>query len=610
MKSNGASGVPLLKVAVRSEPDIVTARQKARTLAGMLAFDAQDQARLATAVSELARNVYQYAGSGSVEFFFNEPLQIFLVKVSDAGPGISALPEILGGTYQSKTGMGLGLIGTKKLMDSFDVETTRGGGTVVTIGKVKDARSQRIDKTALHKLIDQMLLKPASNPFEEMQHQNQELLQALEENAAAKRELISLNEELAETNRGVVALYAELDDKAVALQRANELKTSFLSNMTHEFRTPLSAIVSLTRLLLNHTDGELGTEQAKQVTFICKSADGLLDLVNDLLDLAKVEAGKVSVHLGEFSVEEVLSGLRGMFRPILSGMADIDCVFEVVGKPFHFNSDQAKVSQILRNLVSNAVKFTEKGSIHLSAFLNEAGLAVFEVADAGIGLDPSHLETVFDDFSQIESKLQRKQKGSGLGLPLSRKLARLLGGDLSVESTLGNGSKFSLTLPCFYAGEAEAVLFGEERPSGAKTGPAGGSADREKFRVLIVDPDESSRYVVKNLVNKEIDAIFEETGDEVQAGEILGSRPPDLLVFDPAAFKQDGVFLLEQWDRAGSLSRVAVIVNSALEFNEAERGRLSSRSVAILGKDRSDLGKAVVELRTALRAAGFDYRPA
>jgi Anti-sigma regulatory factor (Ser/Thr protein kinase) len=284
----------LITMEIRYEHDVVLARQRARTIAAFLKFDVQDQTRIATAVSEIARNCFEYAGGGSVDFELdNGSRRMFLITVRDKGRGISNLNDILDGKYVSTTGMGLGIIGAKRLMDQFLVNSEPGKGTSVTLGKVVPPRFARLGDSELHSLLNAIERKPSENPYEELEQQNKELMRTLEELRDRQNELAQLNKELDETNRGVVALYAELNDKADFLQRASELKSHFLSNMSHEFRTPLNSILALSRILTDKMDGELTSEQEKQVNFIRRSAQDLTDLVNDLLDLAKVEAGKV-----------------------------------------------------------------------------------------------------------------------------------------------------------------------------------------------------------------------------------------------------------------------------------------------------------------------------
>jgi signal transduction histidine kinase len=259
-------------------------------------------------------------------------------------------------------------------------------------------------------------------------------------------ELAALNEELAETNNGVVALYAELDDRAEQLRQASDLKSRFLSYMSHEFRTPLGSIAALTSILLDFTDGPLTDEQRRQVRFIRDSAKELSEMVDDLLDLAKVEAGRITISPAWFDMVDLFSALRGMFRPIVTSDA-VDLVFEEPRHVPRLYTDHKKLSQILRNLVSNALKFTSRGSVRVSVTREDEHWFLFSVADTGIGIAPEHCATLFNDFVQIDSPVQKRLRGTGLGLSLSQKLAHLLGGSVHVESELGVGSTFTLRLP-------------------------------------------------------------------------------------------------------------------------------------------------------------------
>lgn len=455
----------ILIVDVRMEHDVVLARQRSRQIAGLMGFSNQDQSRISTAVSEIARNAYTYAKGGRVEFSIESvDRQSFVITIRDKGPGIPNLETILDGQYVSKSGMGLGIIGARRLMDDFEITSTVGEGTTVVLRKFLPAKAAAITGPQISRIATELARATPENPIAEVQQQNRELLRALEELRTRQAELAQLNRELEDTNRGVVALYAELDERADYLQRTNELKTRFLSNMSHEFRTPLNAILSLSRLLLSRADGDLTPEQEKQATFIRKSAESLSELVNDLLDLARVEAGKIVVRAREFDVEGLFSALRGMLRPMLVGNS-VDLVFEeAVGLPI-MNTDDSKVSQILRNFISNALKFTEKGEVRVSARLSEdRGSVVFSVCDTGIGIARDDQERIFQEWAQVENRLQQKAKGAGLGLPLSRKLAELLGGIVFVESDLGVGSTFYASIPVVYSGATEAPITKSEMP--------------------------------------------------------------------------------------------------------------------------------------------------
>ena len=285
----------------------------------------------------------------------------------------------------------------------------------------------------------------------------------MNEDAAAARiaELIeqveAMQTELDETNRGVVALYAELDTQAQQLQRATDLKSRFLAYMSHEFRTPISALRSLARLLLDRVDGPLTPEQEKQVRFIESTAEEFAEMVNDLLDLAKVEAGRVDISPAWFEMVDLFSALRGMFRPVLTN-PDVSLVFEEPQHSSRLYTDDKMLSQILRNFISNALKFTVKGEVRVSALENADETITFAVADTGIGIDPKYHSAMFRDFTQVDSPIQKRLRGTGLGLSLSRQLAELLGGTVGLTSELGSGSSFFVTIPLRLPSASDAAL--------------------------------------------------------------------------------------------------------------------------------------------------------
>lgn len=455
----------ILTLELRIEQDVVMARSRTRQIAELLGFDTQDQTRIATAVSEISRNAFQYAGGGKVVFSLAEKelpkteqlgwavscdllCQLLMIQIRDQGSGISNLSTILDGNYTSTTGVGLGIIGASRLMDAFEIESNP-GGTTVLLGKNLPKRADFVTTERLGEIANELIKRSLSNPFEEIQWQNQELLRALEALRQREEDLIQINQELEDTNRGVVSLYAELDEKADSLARANELKTRFLSNMSHEFRTPLNSIISLSRMLIDRSDGDLTSEQEKQVNFIRKAAQSLSELVDDLLDLAKVEAGKIVVHPNSFEVAELFGTLRGMLRPLLAHNSSIALIFEEPQDIPTLHTDEGKVAQILRNFISNALKYTEVGEVRISAEV-VGDCVTFAVADTGIGIAPEDQQRIFEEYIQIDSALQRHHKGTGLGLPLSQKLAELLGGRVWINSTLGAGSTFSASIPLFY----------------------------------------------------------------------------------------------------------------------------------------------------------------
>ncbi len=273
--------------------------------------------------------------------------------------------------------------------------------------------------------------------------------------AVSQADIESLRAELEETNKGVVALYTELDDKATQLREAIELKSRFLSYMSHEFRTPLTSITSISGILLQRLDGPLTPEQARQVEFVRSSVRELTEMVDDLLDLAKVDAGRITISPEWFEMMDLFSALRGMFKPIAAN-TDTSLVFEEPASLGRIYTDDKKLSQILRNFISNALKFTPAGEVRVTARMISGSDIEFAVVDSGIGISPEHLPRLFADFVQIDTKLQRRLRGTGLGLSLARRFAELLGGRVGAESELGKGSRFWVVIPLKYRGPSEA----------------------------------------------------------------------------------------------------------------------------------------------------------
>jgi signal transduction histidine kinase len=438
----------ILSVGLDSEQDVVLVRQRARQISALLGFSQQDQVRVGTAVSEVARGA-SYLGPGGRAVFQlceREGRQHLEVLVS-AGRGREHLViDPASGEIAPESLRELAIVTAHRLMDACEVDPGEAGTANVTVRKALPSH-ERVTGARLAEIGARLADSPDASPVHELQLQNQELLSTLAELRERQDDLMSLTRELEDTNRGIVALYAEIEDKAERLRRADEMKSRFLSNTSHELRTPLSSIRALAQLLLNRMDGDLTEEQERQVSFIATAAADLSELVNDLLDLAKIEAGRVQVDVEPVVVENLFRALKGMLRPLVDE-ARVELVFEPSGVVEPLFSDEGKISQILRNFISNALKFTEQGSVLVFAAHDpEADTIAFAVADTGIGISHDNLQLIFEEFSQIEHPLQRRSKGTGLGLPLCRKLAELLGGRVDVASTVGVGSTFTLTLP-------------------------------------------------------------------------------------------------------------------------------------------------------------------
>jgi CheY-like chemotaxis protein len=297
--------------------------------------------------------------------------------------------------------------------------------------------------------------------------------------------------------------------------------------MSHEFRTPLNSIMALSRLLLSRADGDLTPEQQRQVAFIRKAATHLSELVDDLLDLAKVEAGKTIVVASPFTATSLFGALRGMLRPLLVGDA-VAMIFEDPCDVPVLDTDEGKVSQILRNFISNAIKFTERGEVRVWATAEKHTDTVsFHVRDTGIGIKPDDIEVIFQEFGQVAHRLQGRIKGTGLGLPLAKKLAELLGGKITVDSTVGEGSTFSVTVPRVWRTRDE----DEEE----ELDPAVNSG---RLPVLLVEDDPADAHAIERFLSA---SIYQ----PLRARTVRGARQI-MQAVQPAAILLDIVLLGEE----------------------------------------------------------------
>ncbi len=576
--------LPLLTVDVRIEQDVVLARQRARQIATLLGFDIQGQTRIGTAASEIVRNAFRYAGGGRVTFQLAlDPLRRLIITVADKGPGIVGLEEVLAGKFISRTGMGIGLLGTRRIMDRVEIVSAVGEGTTVTMTKHLPARLPVLtdeDKVRIAEVLAQGL---PGDPVGEVQQQNQELLVVLGELNQRQADLVLVNKELEDTNRGVVALYAELDARADFLRKTTEVKGRFLSNITHEFRTPLNSITALANMLLGRTDGELTTEQERQVGFILRSAQDLSTLVNDLLDISKVDAGKVKVRVAEFSVRDLFGALKGMLRPLLSPSETVTLEFVDPDPHLTLRSDEGKISQILRNFISNALKFTERGSVRIMATAAGDGTVVFEVADTGVGIKAEHLTAIFEEFGQIDTGIPQRFKGTGLGLPLSKRIATLLGGTVGVRSEVQVGSIFSLTIPAQYTGMQHAGLI-----------DSGIDELRSQFtrQAMVVDDDDVSRYLLAGLFPPQFEVSELSEGDKAVAA--IGRTRPDIAFLNIHLASGRGAELIGQLKADAGTASIPLVAYSARPIKESmQRACAQADALFMLGLDAKTSASAM-----------------
>jgi signal transduction histidine kinase/CheY-like chemotaxis protein len=550
--------IRILALEIRQEADVALARQRARQIAGLLGFPLLDQTRIATATSEIVRNAFEYAGGGRAEFLVEHAApRSLVVRVLERGPGVEDLEAILSGEYASTTGLGLGILGARRLMDRFEIATAAGSGATVTMAKSLPKRPTELSPQELARVSAELAKNDPRGLLDELQHQNQELIRTLQELRDRQAEVMELHRrELEDTNRGVVALYSELDENAKALRRISDSKSRFLSNMSHEFRSPLNTILTLSGFLLDRSDGELTEEQEKQVTFIRKAADGLSALVNDLLDLARVEAGKAVVRPKAFEVADLFEVLRGTTRPLLV-QGPVSLVFEEPAGVDTLRTDEGKLAQILRNLLSNAVKFTECGEIRVAASAGPGDTVIFSVADTGIGIAPGDRHRIFEEFGQVEGPLQGKVKGTGLGLPLSRKLAVLLGGNLSVKSDPGAGSTFFAVIPRVFHEPAEAAADPNAR----------WQLEPGQLPLLVVEDDPVDRLLYEKILEGSgFQVLPARTLDE--ARRVLKRIRPAAVLLDILLEMESGWTLLTEIKSQEATRDIPVLVLTVIDGQE------------------------------------------
>jgi signal transduction histidine kinase len=444
-------------IYVRREADIVKVRERVRRLARQMRFDTTTQIKITTAVSELTRNIYEYAGSGAITLAVavrkdgagTTGLQI---TARDDGPGIdeASLRAIMRGQYSSPSGLGVGLTGTRRLMDEFEIESSEGAGTRVTIIKWLPPPEAAAIKERVNALREDFNAEDTESAVEELARQNRDFVRILGELEEKREELERLNGQLTASN-------AELNEANARLRELAEMREEFLALTTHDLRSPLTVISGVISFFTSGRLGELSPEQKNMVRMMERNTQNLIELVNDLLDAAKLESGTLQLELADVELRALVGEIcesmaqlaheKGLTLAAEAAQGDL---------PNVVRADRAKLRRIIVNLLSNALKFTPRGG-RVSVRVEPAGdnLARIAVADTGVGIAKDDLPVLFDKYEQARHRATRGEKGTGLGLYITRQLVELHGGTIQVESEVGRGSTFSFTLPI--AGLEESV---------------------------------------------------------------------------------------------------------------------------------------------------------
>ena len=431
-------------VYVRRESDIVKVRERVRRLAREMGFDPTTQIKITTAISEVTRNIYEYAKSGAITLSFCERGADFGLQVTarDDGPGIdeATLRSIMRGSYQSASGLGVGLAGTRKLMDEFDIQTKSGEGTRVTLVKWMPRGAGAQVKERAEELRAKIGQDVEDSAVEELQQQNRDFVKMLAELEEKREQLEELNSQLNEANR-------ELNEANAKLRELAELREEFLALTTHDLRSPLTVISGVISFFTSGRLGELSPEQKNMVSMMERNTQSLIELVNDLLDASKLESGTMRLDVASIEVGALVKELRDSMEPS-AREKEIELAANIPPDLPVVEADRAKLRRILLNLLSNALKFTQKnGRIEIKVERMDEHLLRISVSDTGVGIATEDVERLFDKFEQARSRATRGEKGTGLGLYITRQLVELHGGEIKVESKLGHGSTFSFTLP-------------------------------------------------------------------------------------------------------------------------------------------------------------------
>jgi signal transduction histidine kinase/CheY-like chemotaxis protein len=335
-------------------------------------------------------------------------------------------------------------------------------------------------------------------------------------------------------------LFKEAQEARAASEQANKAKSAFLANMSHELRTPLNAIIGFTRIVRRKAEGVLPEKQTENLDKVASSAEHLLGLINTVLDIAKIEAGRMDVQASSFDVNALADQCVTIAGPLVK--ANVKLVKQADPDLGAVYSDQDKIKQIVLNLLSNAAKFTHEGSITLTVRHLDSMFMV-DVSDSGIGMTEEALGRIFEEFQQADSSTTRKYGGTGLGLAISRNLARLLGGDLTVASALGKGSTFTLSLPVNYAernagSQAPALVTDSHTESGeASTHLL--KEDSAKTLVLVIDDDPDAVYLLQeNLDPDQFEVIGARNGIDGQ--QMARDLQPKAILLDIIMPDKDG----------------------------------------------------------------------
>lgn len=527
-----------------------------------------------------------------------------------------------------------------EIQQSFLEEVVNGLGIILesVMGRIQLARLLEESQTLMEEvqaqseeLQSQQEELRATN--EELEEQTQALRQSEEKLQVQQEELEQTNAELNEkadrleeqnkmfeiTNREVENARAELEEKAKQLALSSKYKSEFLANMSHELRTPLNSLLILSKLLADNHDGNLTAKQVEYSKTIYSSGSDLLILINDILDLAKIESGKMEVNPSHVQIQDLIEFVDMSFRPI-ANEKNVD--FNIIVKdslPRTIFSDEQRIQQILKNLLSNAFKFTEKGEVNLvidlAAKINEQSIYSFSIVDTGIGIPKEKQELIFQAFQQADGTTSRKYGGTGLGLSICREASSLIGGEIVVESEEEKGSTFTLFVGDYQQVESnrefteikDEVAVTKEKPEPKLESrnsletleiTTKGTVDHIK-RLLIVDDDKTQRNSLMELIGDK-NVVIKAVSSGIEAIEELKVSKFDCMVLDLGLGDTSGFDLLEKIKANIETENLKVFIYTGRDLTSKEEMNLNKYAHTIIIKDEHSPQRLMDELELFL----------